>query len=177
MRLGECYEADTQGCSLSVLTLIVERKKRVGLGCNFPAYISAKGHGEIWQIQMLAVLYCSVCDSVCCSFCAHQKLCSSLVSLLFLFSCFFFWLFLSPGGPASPFLTDANINRIVTTLCRVRGAALKLGQMISIQGTASLRFQEYDTSKPAWQHSYVLEMQAMFLFLNVVGAVRRSVGE
>lgn len=30
-------------------------------------------------------------------------------------------------------LTDANIERIVTTLCRMRGASLKLGQMISIQ--------------------------------------------
>ncbi|KAK3092647.1 hypothetical protein FSP39_005361 [Pinctada imbricata] len=35
------------------------------------------------------------------------------------------------GG--NPFLTEANAERIVNTLCRVRGAALKLGQMISIQ--------------------------------------------
>ena len=34
----------------------------------------------------------------------------------------------------SPFLTEANAERIVNTLCRVRGAALKLGQMLSIQG-------------------------------------------
>ena len=34
----------------------------------------------------------------------------------------------------NPFLTPANAERIVDTLCRVRGAALKLGQMISIQG-------------------------------------------
>lgn len=34
-----------------------------------------------------------------------------------------------------PFLTKANIERIVDTLCRVRGAALKIGQMISLQGT------------------------------------------
>lgn len=31
-------------------------------------------------------------------------------------------------------LTEANANRIVDTLCKVRGAALKLGQMLSIQG-------------------------------------------
>jgi len=31
-------------------------------------------------------------------------------------------------------LTEANANRIVDTLCRVRGAALKVGQMLSIQG-------------------------------------------
>lgn len=35
---------------------------------------------------------------------------------------------------SNPFLTEANAERIVNTLCRVRGAALKLGQMLSIQG-------------------------------------------
>ena len=34
----------------------------------------------------------------------------------------------------NPFLSQANIERIVSTLCRVRGAALKIGQMISLQG-------------------------------------------
>ena len=37
----------------------------------------------------------------------------------------------------NPFLTEANAERIVNTLCRVRGAALKLGQMLSIQGESS----------------------------------------
>lgn len=36
-------------------------------------------------------------------------------------------------GTKNPLLTEANAERIVTTLCRVRGAALKLGQMLSIQ--------------------------------------------
>lgn len=40
---------------------------------------------------------------------------------------------------SSPFLSEANAERIVRTLCKVRGAALKLGQMLSIQGK--------------WQHS------------------------
>lgn len=34
------------------------------------------------------------------------------------------------------FMTEANLNRIVETLCKVRGAALKLGQIISIQDEA-----------------------------------------
>ena len=34
----------------------------------------------------------------------------------------------------SPFLSEANAERIVSTLCKMRGAALKLGQMLSIQG-------------------------------------------
>ncbi|CAJ0599695.1 unnamed protein product [Cylicocyclus nassatus] len=37
------------------------------------------------------------------------------------------------GMPSNPFLSNANADRIVQTLCRVRGAALKLGQMLSIQ--------------------------------------------
>ncbi|VDD85735.1 unnamed protein product [Enterobius vermicularis] len=34
---------------------------------------------------------------------------------------------------ANPFLTTSNAEKIVQTLCKVRGAALKLGQMLSIQ--------------------------------------------
>lgn len=36
-------------------------------------------------------------------------------------------------SPDNPFLTQANISRIVDTLCKVRGAALKIGQILSIQ--------------------------------------------
>ena len=35
--------------------------------------------------------------------------------------------------PNHTFLSDANMNRIVSKLCRMRGAALKLGQILSIQ--------------------------------------------
>jgi hypothetical protein len=38
----------------------------------------------------------------------------------------------------SPYLSKANAERIVDTLCKVRGAALKLGQMISIQGNKNI---------------------------------------
>ncbi|KAK6051737.1 ABC1 family protein [Cooperia oncophora] len=37
------------------------------------------------------------------------------------------------GQPTNPLFSSANADRIVQTLCRVRGAALKLGQMLSIQ--------------------------------------------
>lgn len=37
---------------------------------------------------------------------------------------------------SSPFLNEANAERIVRTLCKVRGAALKLGQVLSIQDDA-----------------------------------------
>ncbi|XP_041044692.1 atypical kinase COQ8A, mitochondrial isoform X1 [Carcharodon carcharias] len=49
------------------------------------------------------------------------------------------------GGKAildgSPFLSEANAERIVNTLCKVRGAALKLGQMLSIQDDAFINPQ------------------------------------
>lgn len=41
---------------------------------------------------------------------------------------------------SSPFLSEANAERIVRTLCKVRGAALKLGQMLSIQGARQTCF-------------------------------------
>ena len=50
---------------------------------------------------------------------------------------YLFFMFSDVNGAImsnNPFLTEANMNRIVDTLCRVRGAALKLGQMLSLQG-------------------------------------------
>lgn len=42
---------------------------------------------------------------------------------------------------SNPFLTEANAERIVNTLCKVRGAALKLGQMLSIQDNSLINPQ------------------------------------
>lgn len=42
---------------------------------------------------------------------------------------------------SSAFLSEANAQRIVRTLCKVRGAALKLGQMLSIQDDAFINPQ------------------------------------
>uniref|UniRef100_A0A8D3CWS4 Atypical kinase COQ8A, mitochondrial n=1 Tax=Scophthalmus maximus TaxID=52904 RepID=A0A8D3CWS4_SCOMX len=42
---------------------------------------------------------------------------------------------------SSAFLSEANAERIVRTLCKVRGAALKLGQMLSIQDDAVINPQ------------------------------------
>ena len=41
-------------------------------------------------------------------------------------------------------LTESNIERIVETLCKVRGAALKFGQMLSIQGTKPISFHKFE---------------------------------
>ena len=62
-------------------------------------------------------------------------------------------------------LTEANAERIVSTLCRVRGAALKLGQMLSIQDGAVVgpelqrifdRVRESADFMPEWQLESVM---------------------
>lgn len=53
---------------------------------------------------------------------------------------------------SSPFLSEANAERIVRTLCKVRGAALKLGQMLSIQGVQqTLACTHTFTMTRSWQ--------------------------
>ncbi|XP_072464350.1 atypical kinase COQ8B, mitochondrial isoform X3 [Notamacropus eugenii] len=73
------------------------------------------------------------------------------------------------GGPAldsSPFLSEANAERIVRTLCTVRGAALKVGQMLSIQDNSFIspqlqrifeRVRQSADFMPQWQMMRVLE--------------------
>ncbi|XP_019851732.1 PREDICTED: atypical kinase COQ8B, mitochondrial-like [Amphimedon queenslandica] len=64
-----------------------------------------------------------------------------------------------------PFLTKANLERIVDTLCRVRGAALKIGQMISLQDNSFMpepiqeifeRVRSNADFMPFWQLEKVL---------------------
>ncbi|XP_071794918.1 atypical kinase COQ8B, mitochondrial-like [Asterias amurensis] len=66
----------------------------------------------------------------------------------------------------SVLLSEANAERIVDTLCRVRGAALKLGQMLSIQDNALIspelqrvfdRVRQSADFMPAWQMERVLK--------------------
>ena len=63
-------------------------------------------------------------------------------------------------------LTEANASRIVATLCRVRGAALKLGQILSIQDGAVIgpelqkifdRVRESADFMPKWQLEKVFD--------------------
>ena len=42
------------------------------------------------------------------------------------------------GGSGNAITTDANADRLAATLCRMRGAALKMGQMLSIQDESLL---------------------------------------
>lgn len=43
---------------------------------------------------------------------------------------------------ASSILTRANTEKFVETMCRMRGAALKLGQVLSIQGIGGPRLTD-----------------------------------
>ncbi|XP_054759044.2 atypical kinase COQ8B, mitochondrial-like [Lytechinus pictus] len=65
-------------------------------------------------------------------------------------------------------LTEANAERIVDTLCRVRGAALKLGQMLSIQDNTLIspelqkvfeRVRQSADFMPLWQMERVLKQE------------------
>ncbi|CAF1030270.1 unnamed protein product [Rotaria sp. Silwood1] len=65
----------------------------------------------------------------------------------------------------SPYLSKANAERIVNTLCKVRGAALKLGQMISIQDNFLIqenvqqifeRVRQQADFMPEWQMNEVM---------------------
>ncbi|KAK5868293.1 hypothetical protein PBY51_009321 [Eleginops maclovinus] len=66
----------------------------------------------------------------------------------------------------SPLLSEANAERIVNTLCKVRGAALKIGQMLSIQDNSFInpqlqrifeRVRQSADFMPAWQMNKVLQ--------------------
>lgn len=86
----------------------------------------------------------------------------------------------SPSGSLidetkSVFLTEDNVQRIVDTLCKVRGAALKLGQMLSIQDEAMLspslqrifdRVRQSADFMPFWQTE--VNILNSFLDLNSV---------
>ncbi|XP_059939643.1 atypical kinase COQ8B, mitochondrial isoform X4 [Mesoplodon densirostris] len=75
----------------------------------------------------------------------------------------------SEGGSrpgSSLFLSEANAERIVQTLCTVRGAALKVGQMLSIQDNSFIspqlqrifeRVRQSADFMPRWQMLRVLE--------------------
>eukprot|EP00057_Strongylocentrotus_purpuratus_P015522 XP_011669996.1 PREDICTED: aarF domain-containing protein kinase 4 [Strongylocentrotus purpuratus] len=69
---------------------------------------------------------------------------------------------------SSILMTEANAERIVDTLCRVRGAALKLGQMLSIQDNTLIspelqkvfeRVRQSADFMPLWQMERVLNQQ------------------
>ncbi|XP_075990780.1 ubiquinone biosynthesis protein COQ8, mitochondrial isoform X2 [Anticarsia gemmatalis] len=69
---------------------------------------------------------------------------------------------------ANAFMSPANAERIVDTLCKVRGAALKLGQLLSIQDDALIspelqrifeRVRQSADFMPSWQVEQVMTAQ------------------
>lgn len=68
----------------------------------------------------------------------------------------------------NPFLSESNMNLIVDTLCRVRGAALKLGQMLSLQDDSLIspqlqkileRVRQSADFMPIWQMERVMKTE------------------
>ncbi|KAB1274047.1 Atypical kinase COQ8B; mitochondrial [Camelus dromedarius] len=95
-----------------------------------------------------------------------------------------------PGS--SLFLSEANAERIVQTLCTVRGAALKVGQMLSIQDNSFIspqlqhifeRVRQSADFMPRWQMLRVLEeelgrdWQAKMASLEEVPFAAASIGQ
>uniref|UniRef100_A0A8C4MTY0 ABC1 atypical kinase-like domain-containing protein n=1 Tax=Equus asinus TaxID=9793 RepID=A0A8C4MTY0_EQUAS len=95
-----------------------------------------------------------------------------------------------PGS--SPLLSEANAERIVQTLCTVRGAALKVGQMLSIQDNSFIspqlqrifeRVCQSADFMPRWQMLRVLEeelsmdWQTKVAFLEEVPFAAASIGQ
>ncbi|XP_057568832.1 atypical kinase COQ8B, mitochondrial isoform X2 [Hippopotamus amphibius kiboko] len=101
----------------------------------------------------------------------------------------------SEGGSrlgSSLFLSEANAERIVQTLCTVRGAALKVGQMLSIQDNSFIspqlqrifeRVRQSADFMPRWQMLRVLEeelggdWQAKVASLEEVPFAAASIGQ
>ncbi|PNJ19055.1 COQ8B isoform 9, partial [Pongo abelii] len=96
------------------------------------------------------------------------------------------------GPDSSPFLSEANAERIVQTLCTVRGAALKVGQMLSIQDNSFIspqlqrifeRVRQSADFMPRWQMLRVLEeelgrdWQAKVASLEEVPFAAASIGQ
>ena len=74
----------------------------------------------------------------------------------------------------SVILSEANAERIVETLCKVRGAALKIGQIISIQDDSLInsqvsqifeRVRQSADYMPEWQMTRVMVMHIICLIL------------
>ncbi|WFD42029.1 hypothetical protein MPSI1_000666 [Malassezia psittaci] len=72
------------------------------------------------------------------------------------------------GAKSSAFLSEANVNRLVDKLSTMRGAALKLGQFLSIQDShmlppqieeVMLRVQNSAHYMPAWQLDRVMQSE------------------
>lgn len=71
-----------------------------------------------------------------------------------------------PKDVSNLFMSKANMERIVDTLCKVRGAALKLGQIMSIQDESIVnpelakaleRVRKSADFMPVWQLEQVIE--------------------
>ncbi|WVQ75190.1 hypothetical protein IAR50_004801 [Cryptococcus sp. DSM 104548] len=87
------------------------------------------------------------------------------------------------GGTGSVFMSDANVRRLVSTLGRMRGAALKLGQFMSIQDNHMLppeiekvlqQVQAHANYMPDWQMDKVLREELGADWQNIFASFDRT---
>ena len=64
-------------------------------------------------------------------------------------------------------MTEANIKRLVTKLSQMRGAALKLGQFLSIQGIPSTQEHRRHKLNPYYADTHVLPKEVDQIFRRV----------
>ncbi|CAK9784878.1 ABC1-domain-containing protein [Cutaneotrichosporon oleaginosum] len=96
------------------------------------------------------------------------------------------------SGTGSVFMSDANVRRLVATLGRMRGAALKLGQFMSIQDNTMLppeiervlqQVQDHANYMPEWQMEKVMrtelgaEWESLFKAFDRVPVAAASIGQ
>lgn len=96
------------------------------------------------------------------------------------------------SGTGSVFMSDANVRRLVATLGRMRGAALKLGQFMSIQDNTMLppeiervlqQVQDHANYMPEWQMEKVLRAElgdaweSLFAAFDRVPVAAASIGQ
>ncbi|BEI88385.1 uncharacterized protein CcaverHIS019_0111030 [Cutaneotrichosporon cavernicola] len=96
------------------------------------------------------------------------------------------------AGSGSVFMSDANVRRLVATLGRMRGAALKLGQFMSIQDNTMLppeiervlqQVQDHANYMPEWQMEKVMrtelgsEWESLFKVFDRVPVAAASIGQ
>jgi aarF domain-containing kinase len=96
------------------------------------------------------------------------------------------------SGTGSVFMSDANVRRLVATLGRMRGAALKLGQFMSIQDNNMLppeiervlqQVQDHANYMPEWQMEKVMrtelgaEWESLFKAFDRVPVAAASIGQ
>uniref|UniRef100_A0AAX7VX44 ABC1 atypical kinase-like domain-containing protein n=1 Tax=Astatotilapia calliptera TaxID=8154 RepID=A0AAX7VX44_ASTCA len=138
---------------------------RTGALCPLPIQPGAHPSGPS-RLTLISSVHTTLEKPVLRYFLAHGGRLSAFLTLAMSLSIAHLVLLDVSSLLDSPFLSEANAERIVSTLCKVRGAALKIGQMLSIQDNSFInpqlqkifeRVRQSADFMPTWQMTKVLE--------------------